>query len=162
MKLDVTIALIAFHCALFSCNPAGGGTATVNGSEPGLFTIDRFSVVVARVIEIKAVDPNDRHPTEFEVILEPLALVAGTLDPSENARIREQFTAGNAVNLSIRKPPPKDAIVLAMLKGDYIVSSAATFMPDGVPLVVINGIGDKRVAETLSRIREARAHPSKD
>ena len=36
---------------------------------------------------------------------------------------------------------------------DAILTGIAEFMPDGLPLVELDGLGDKRVIETLHRIR---------
>jgi len=162
MKFTMQVRILASFFASCCACLAWGGSGTVTGREPGLFTVDRYSVIVARIIEVKPVDQKEPNPRQFEAVLEPLALIAGTFDPSESAKIREQFTAGEAATLAIHEMPPKGAVVLVVITGDYILSSAATFMPGGVPLVVVKGIGDERVAETLSRIREARAHPSKD
>ena len=40
-----------------------------------------------------------------------------------------------------------------------IVPDTCLFMPDRLPLVILQDLNDKRIIETLKRIQEARAHP---
>lgn len=43
-----------------------------------------------------------------------------------------------------------------------IVADICTFMPEKRALVVIDGLGDPRVLETLKKVQEARANPTPD
>ena len=45
-------------------------------------------------------------------------------------------------------------------EGKFIISDSCTFMPDDSPLVVINGLGDKSVRETIDRLRKVRLAPA--
>jgi hypothetical protein len=44
----------------------------------------------------------------------------------------------------------------------FVVSDVCTFMPTGSALVVVDGLGDRRVAETVGKLRDARTHPDRD
>jgi hypothetical protein len=53
--------------------------------------------------------------------------------------------------------------ILTVVDGfNAIYPDSCAFMPNRVPLVVLDGWSDKRIEETLKAIREARAHPDFD
>jgi len=61
---------------------------------------------------------------------------------------------------SIKSVPKKRAFVLAVLaKKDYIARDDCTFMPGHSSLVTIEGFGDKRVMDTILKLRFSR-HPA--
>jgi hypothetical protein len=138
------------------------GNAPVDGTEHWLWTDDQYSVIVARVVDIKPTNHRE-DPATYTATLEPIATLAGQLDPSIHRELHAVLHAGVAAVLTIHAPPSKGAIVLAVMIGeDKILSDAATFMPSRIPLVEIDGLDDKRVLETLHRIQEARAHQQPD
>jgi len=76
-------------------------------------------------------------------------------------------------NSSIAQPPEENAIVLAVVrlirskkKGEsdtaVIYSHTCTFMPGETSLAVLNGFDDPKIAQTLTKLQDARAHPDPD
>jgi hypothetical protein len=78
---------------------------------------------------------------------------AGILDPKQDV----EFYVGTP---TIPNAPGEGEYIMIVLKdGHFIVSDECEFMPHGLPLVVIDGLGDPRVHDTLKKARDARAHP---
>jgi hypothetical protein len=145
---------------LLHCASANAGSQPVEGDESGLWNADMLSVVVGTIIGVKADDPRRAQPVDYTVRLEPIATLAGHLDPSLHRELHLRLKASDATTLlAIHFVPKKGDLVMAVvLAEDTIYHDATLFMPDGVPLVVLDGVGDKRVVETLHRIQEARSH----
>ena len=160
------------RCTLIACLVAGqslGALPTTTGREPGLWTDGNYCVVVGTIHEIRRNTADNR----VQASLVPKATLAGSFDPSLHPQVRVDFRTGTTS--SIRHVPAKGATVLAVIrwgmaveegshtrKANWIVSDLCTFMPDRSALVVITGLDDPRVAQTLERIREARANPEPD
>lgn len=155
-------------CFISSSLAASAGQATVNGSEEGLFTEDRYCVLIAKVARVWKDKSIEGRPIE-RAVLKPLATLAGTFDPALNATLDVQFYAGGP-STSIKEPPPLGATVMAVIrlkapKADddaptpvnVIVSDICAFMPESSSLVRIKNIDDPEVLRTLSRIQQARS-----
>jgi hypothetical protein len=100
-----------------------------------------------------------------------IATIAGWLDPSATDSLTVGITQGNDL---VRDIPMAGSFVLAVLEHGVVDWDEARpemcvgpegcdFVPgehgrSGRPMIVITGIDDKRVAETLAAIRKARAH----
>jgi hypothetical protein len=145
------------------------GLGTTTGRERGRWKEDRYAVVVARITDIADAENADGvglHTAN----LHPLATLAGAIDPSAAPVLRATFYVGQPTTPA---SPPTGSTVLAVIqlvggqeaeKGQaadeaFIVSDYCRFMPDNSPLVVIDGLGDRRVLETLQRLQEVRARP---
>jgi hypothetical protein len=133
------------------------GVAVRTGREAGFWTEWHYAVVIARVREEAAHVQGAESPYLMHMVIEPLATVAGTFDPSEHASEDVQFYVGTP---SIPLSPAEGNIIMIVLRdGNFVVSDECQFMAHDLPLVVIDGIGDARVHDTLKKVREARAHP---
>jgi hypothetical protein len=151
----------------FVVTPACGGIDPISGSERGLFAeytgpfMGRgCSVIVARVLDVtRRKDDLEHYRGSHNVTLEPLMLLAGLLDPSVHPKIEPIASFSEAAGVFTKEPPPKGAVILVVLmeNGEGIHSDRCSFMPNDFPLIVLDGLGDKRILETLDRIRKARA-----
>ena len=125
-----------------------------------------YSVVIGTLTEVKKWDGADHPP--YRATLAPRAAIAGPFDPSLYPTIPVSFDV-SWTSSSIHEPPPNGATVMVVLqfmpKGGgnpvdsaFIVSDECEFMPGETALVVIKGLDDPRVAETLKKIQAARLH----
>jgi hypothetical protein len=151
--------------AFAAASPAAAGLGTTTGRERGLWTHGRYAVVVARVGSVADLDVH-RDAGTHAVVLEPLATLAGALDPGVAPQLSARLYVGGT-GTTIRSAPPAGATVLAVLQlpekpeqEAFIVSDICTFMPDRASLVVVDGVGDARVAATVARLRAARTPPT--
>ena len=158
MNVVCRIYMVLGVLGLMVSSTVEGGTEVTSGREPRFWDgPPAHAVVLARVYEeahhVKGAD----SPHYFEMTIEPLATVAGKFDPTEHAKLRVEFFVGTS---SIPEAPAEgDVIMIVLQGGDFIVSDVCQFMPHDLPLVVVDGLNDPRVHDTLKRIREARAHP---
>jgi hypothetical protein len=157
MRLELQVSKMAsVLLLLLMCGVSGGGIDTITGDERGLWTEGHISVIVARVTAMEEFFGRDA-PASYRATLEPIALIAGSFDPSEHPTPRASFVAGPAAAMVIHDPPPKGALVLVVLRdADWIYSDTCLFMPDRVPITILTGLDDKRIAQTLKRIQDAR------
>lgn len=165
MRFKQRISLFVGTTLLLVGETCLGGWGTIDGTEQGLWTDEQLVVVVARFTAYRRND-GPQAPGWDEAALVPLATLAGTFDPSNTTELPVRFFEG--VASSIRTVPKEGAVVLAVIRMNFrngedkapangIVSDGCTFMPDESSLVPVNGVGDKRVVETLDRVRKARA-----
>jgi hypothetical protein len=163
------VILAGLWFAAMAAGSARGGLGTTTGKEPSRFTKDGYSVIVGIIRDIKEIKGS---PSRYQATLVPEAMLAGNFDPSLHPTLLVSFDVGLGGS-SIREPPADGATVLTvvvvnMLNGDdtvpsnFIIDDIFTFMPDQSGLVPIKGLDDPRVAETLKKIQDARAHPDPD
>jgi len=157
-------------CVIVCASSVYAGQGTVDGSEEGLFTEDRYCVVIAKVERVwkeKSIDSGDTRPIE-RAVLRPLATLAGPLDPSLHPTLSVRFYSGGP-STSIKEPPKVGSTVMAVVRLkppsvdddepvqlNFIVSEICAFMPESSSLVQIKNLDDPQVSRTLSRIQEAR------
>ena len=134
------------------------GTSVVSGREPGFWSgPPEHAVVIARVYDEARHVKGAESDRSFEMTIEPLATLAGSFDPSQHAKLKVGFYVGTS---SIPDAPAEGDLIMIVLEGgNFIVSDVCQFMPHNLPLVVIDGLSDPRVHDTLKKIRDARAHP---
>lgn len=158
---------IAVYLSLVFVAPSMAGHVTTTGKEWGLWTEDRYSVIVASIHDITRTD--DPEPNDHRATLRPLATIAGTLDPRTHPLLPVRLYAV-ADDSSIKRLPPDGATVLAVVRADmqqghdqepsnWVVSDTCTFMPEMAAMVTLRDARDPYVRETLKRIQEARADP---
>ena len=100
-----------------------------------------------------------------EADLIPLATLAGSFDSSSEIDVTARLWVGG-VGSAIRNDPPVNAIVIAVIRQDYlgyqISPEICLFMPEQKGLVVIEGFGDPKVLQTIEKIRAVRhkGHPA--
>ena len=163
MQKYICVALCVFVLGSASSLLAGGGNLT--GQERRSWGDDGYSVILARVKEVKTISEPDAGT--HEVKFEPMATIAGHFDPSESDVIVTRLYA-HQFTTSIADVPPVGSYVLAviaksLIAGDpkrpclFVESMWCKFMPEESGLVVVDGPADKRILETLDRIRKARA-----
>ena len=162
-KLFVAAALLML-APLSQCR---AGITTVTGAEATLWTEERTSLIIARVLSVES-----RGKSKFAAALIPIATLAGSLDPTSMAQLDVRFIAGSW-GTSIRAAPARDALVMAvvrldLMQGDektpsnWVVSAVCAFMPEKSSLVELRTLDDPRVAETVERVRKARAADKHD
>jgi hypothetical protein len=153
-RITRTLWLLSFVSLLVGPSPSGAGIGVNSGDERGFWTEDHFVVLVARITdEPKHVDGAD-SPHYYKMTIEPLATLAGAFDASDHADLQVTLYIGGP---NIREVPPGGATVLAVVKdSNFIVSDYCMFMPDHSSLVVIDGLGDHKVIETIDRLRKVR------
>jgi hypothetical protein len=163
-RRSVRVAFLVAMAAMLNASDCCAALQGTTGSERKLWEEGEYAVVVARVeqiVELSREELLKNHATH-SAVLAPMATIAGRLDPSVHRELSVNLNIGPHVS-SVSHAPPHGACVLAVIAQESIVvADICTFMPDNSALVVIDGPGDKRVAETLKRIQEARAHPDPD
>ncbi len=164
MAKSVLIALSLFGAVITLCTPSHAGIATTTGKEWRLWSEGDYSVVVARVVEIERAKGDNGDAGVYFATFEPIALLAGSLDPSLNPSIHVSMYVGNiGGGTSISDAPDKGSMVLAVVQhGNFVVSDICTFMPKNSAMVQITGLGDARIIETLKKLQDARAHADPD
>jgi hypothetical protein len=155
--IQILWALLSFVLLLVGPSPSDAGIRVNRGDERGFWTEDHFVVLLARIAnEAKHVDGAD-SPHYYKMTIQPLATLAGAFDASEQAGLKVTLYIGGP---NIRDIPPVGATVLAVVKdSNFIVSDTCMFMPDHSPLAVVDGLGDRRVIETIDRLRKVRLPP---
>lgn len=168
-----TLVLIGLILSLVAAASTFAGTEVVSGAEPGLWTADRFNLVIGVVRDVKKFkDPQSPSDDRYSATLTLKASLAGQLDPSLVATLDVMFYAEH-YGSSIKTVPTEGTVVMALVRlrpsttedagpKDLISSAFASFMPGESSLVAIKGLDDPRVDETLKKVRNARAHPDPD
>jgi hypothetical protein len=168
MRLPTTITCLLALCLIPSATRAGLGR--IDAGTTGVFTKDRCSVIVAKV-ERAWQQQSPAGDRQDKAILRPLATIAGTFDPSIHPSLAVEFYSGGGTT-SIRRSPHDGDTVLAVVRvqvlvqddpvaRNIVVSEVCTFMPERSALVVIKGLDDPAVTQTLTRIQEARTAAAK-
>jgi hypothetical protein len=166
-RWKVRMGRVIFSIILLATHGALGGIGTISGRESDLWTDYHCSVVLARVgdiVELKHELDNGTHRAK----LQPLATLAGILDPGASPTLDVRFYSGTNTS-SIGRAPAKGDLVIAVVvigrrhgeekqPSDWVTSDLCTFMPDDSALVAVDGLGDPRILQTIDRIRDARAH----
>lgn len=156
-------ALFGLAFAVIFSMPCRAGLVTTTGGERGLWTEGQYSVLAARIREIHQAEGDAGRFGVWVATLEPLAVFAGTFDPSERPWFQVSVCIGGAGTSIQDAPPKKGATILAVLQnGNFIVSDVCWFMPDHSAMVEIKGLGDPRVMETIKAIHDAREHAKPD
>jgi hypothetical protein len=122
-----------------------------------LWSENDVMLVIARVVDdgSRVLNADNVGGNAFAV-LEPLALLAGPGDPSATPNLKVTFYYGPGAE-NIHDIPPKGALILAVvMEKNFIISDTCTFMPEGSPLVVLNGFGDRKITDTIDRLRKVR------
>lgn len=156
--------LIASCLVLWLGTRVFGGIDSLEGGDEGLWDEGGHSLIVARVRSVEAL-PSKVGPTH-RAVLEPLATLAGHLDPSAQSTIVVLLYA-QAMGTSVHAAPEKGDWILAVIwaaatdgderqKSLYIESAFCRFMPKDAAVVVIRGLDDSIVKETLTRIQTSR------
>jgi hypothetical protein len=135
---------------------------TFSGKEAEVWAQYELSVVVARVDRVAA---GARYETGTHLItMTPLATLAGLFDPSLYPEVAVATWIGE-MGTSIHRAPAPGVVVIAVIgknEGNRVVlAENFSFMPDSCPLVVVTGLDDPRIIETLRKIRLARAATTK-
>jgi hypothetical protein len=160
------LAAISIACSRWSSASVVVG---IRASDPRLF--DEFtnagdaagcSVIVAKVdaIRVLKIEEQKHLPTgTHKLTLEPLAVIAGNLDPSTHPKLDLVVWIVDAPGMMIKtEPHVGDTVMAVVMWNDKSVEPGpCDFMPGQSGLVVLDGLGDKHVHETLERIRAGRA-----
>jgi hypothetical protein len=164
------VTLILLGGFLLATSVAWGGMGRFTGQERGAWREGANSVIIAKIVSVKAIPlaENDAYATHAAVF-KPMATLAGHFDPSTKSFIDVRIWKGPGGTSSVHEIPAAGSFVIAViLPADFddkphpfmfVDSSDCTFMPDWSAMAPISGLSDAKVAETLARIREARAHP---
>lgn len=161
---------IALLTILFVCvGHAGAALTALNGKESEGWDDGSYSIVVAKIRKIKQ---SDKYGN-YTAVIEPMATLAGILDPSVHPVLPVRFgvdlPTAQSSSSYIRRVPPDGATVLAVVscftaesvakaKREYwIAGSICTFMPEQSGMIAIRGLDDPKVILTLQRIQLARA-----
>lgn len=157
------IGLRSYRLYRWELSVARAPRGTLTGREYDFWS--DYSVVVATVARVLA--PPQGTCDTYRATLVPKATLSGSFDSSLYGTVPVRFY-GYVTDMI--RPPRQGATVLAVIRVDstvpvdeqlsvWIEPITFEFMPDGLPLVVIDGLDDRRVDQTLKRIRAARANP---
>lgn len=152
-------ALLALTCH------ARAGLGTITGKEAEGWDSGYYNVVVGTIHDVQK--EQDQPPERHRALLVPRATLGGTFDCSLHPKLPVTFYIGAATS-SVTRIPPEGASVLVLIQflpgengqtaAGFIFSDICTFMPDKSAMVVINGMDDPRLVDTLKRLQDARAH----
>jgi hypothetical protein len=162
MIWSVVLSLLSYN--------AFGGQGTITGKERGNWDTGYYNVIIAVIRDVQK--DHDENPNRYRALCVPKAALAGSLDPSLYPALPVVFYVGKTVG-SIEDLPRDGALVIAVLQLErtpdakdkasaFIFSDICTFMPGESAMVVIKGLDDPRVAETLKKLQDARANPDPD
>jgi len=169
--LSKATLLIIVLCLICNVSATLAALGTYTGREPGFW--QRQFIIVARVNGVHTLD-RQRDPQEDAthiLSLEPLLTLAGNFDPSRQPviKVRVAVTAPSSTiqSSSVTEPPREGSIVLAVIGSGnidsddrrpflWVASEICLFMPDEAGLVTLQGLSDKRILETLKKVRERR------
>jgi hypothetical protein len=118
---------------------------------------DDVVLMVARVIDVgtRPTDANNIGGNAWAVI-EPVAILAGELDPTSVHTLHVTFYYSR-ITPGRTELPPKGCTILAIVQGEnFIISDECKFMPDQAAMVVVDGLGDRRIIDTVNRLRKVR------
>lgn len=155
MRLNASFCAWVISASACLCSAANPG---VSGREAHVWERHHLSVVVARVLEVKH-EPEE-NGVYWSLKLRPIVRVAGELDPSTHPELNIEIDVCEICNVTA--VPAKGAVVMVVLLGTKCFSAIYDFMPNGVPLAILDGLGDKQIEQTLEKIRDDRAHPDPD
>jgi hypothetical protein len=123
-------------------------------------------------------ESRQRDIPNYAIALKPIAVLAGVLDPGGVSTPLKAHAHIGSYGTNNREPPRKDAMAIIVLQivtpdspGDggepqkkpapsdsyFIVSDICTFMPDPRGSICeVTGLNDRRVIETIEKLRDAR------
>jgi hypothetical protein len=149
---------------------AAAGQGTITGTEFEGWDTGHYILIAGAIkdVQMERVEGEDR----CSAILIPRASLAGIFDVSLHPVFPVQFYVGGPTS-SIARPPLDDSFVIAVVRyvpaketGEsghgVIYSHVCTFMPGQSALVVVNGLDDPKVGQTLKKLQHARAHPDRN
>ena len=133
---------------------------------------DSFSVIVARVNYVAEDHSDEKRGTTtatHQLDIEPLFNLTGPLDPSRIRSLSALIIVSDFAS-SIQVVPGKGDIILAVIENTHrdgepiygICSEACDFMPDAHGCVIIKRFNDKRIWETLEKLRKGREDEAKE
>jgi hypothetical protein len=147
-------------------SPAFAGWGTVKGDDDRVW--EKCFVVVARVADVSALDPkmDPEDGATHLLLLEPLSTLAGTFDPSRQSELRVRLRIAGYAD-SVPEAPPRGSTILVFIAPSVVardgklppfcvVTDKCPFMPDDGGLVVLRDAADKRILETMRKVRAAR------
>jgi hypothetical protein len=157
MRTSITFAfLITCYCL-----PALGATAVV----ADVTSWDDYRIVYGEILS-----STDLGDDTANIRLRVVATLAGRLDAPAEPIVACKIYYGGASETCVQKPPPAGSRCIATISdpvasaGDgsarrkQAVDCAITpFMPKSQYLVVVSGLDDPKVAETIRRLRELRS-----
>lgn len=163
MKDGMMAHIPLFIVLLLLSGSCRAGLVTTTGKEWHLWTQDHYCVVAARVRDIEQAKGDAGRFGVWFLTLEPLAVFAGSYDPTENSYFDISVNIGGAGTSIQGAPPKKGATILAVVQnGNFIVSDICTFMPRGAAMAEVSGLGDPQVMETIRKLHDAREHADPD
>ena len=151
---------------------ARAGVGNMRGDEEGIWSPEGgYSVIAARIDGIREL-PGPPVQGTHQARLRPIALLAGTLDPSSTASLPVHLYFSRAVS-SVAALPPDGSMVLAVVllresepeksaQSAMIVAASCEFMPGRSALVPITSLADPKVEETLRTLQRTRSEPPRD
>lgn len=116
----------------------------------------KFSVIAAKVRDA------ERLPDySWKAVLIPRATITGTFDPGLHSELPVTFNAESTGTTSIRRAPKAGDTVIAVIYSSgnawSVTIHLCSFMPDGSSMMIVDGLDDPRVAQTLKNIQTSRA-----
>jgi hypothetical protein len=147
--------------------PVKAGVEMLDGRESKIWAKGAAYLIVARVTKVLALDGKEDDATHL-ITLDPIFTVAGEFDPATHPQVEARLYVVPNSDVWVPVAPSKDSILLALIiegsiGGDanrpfpWVSPDICLFMPDRRGLITLHDLNDKRITETLERIREARA-----
>jgi hypothetical protein len=146
------------------------GHGTITGREAEGWNNGEYTLILGVIQDVQKerVAGEDR----CTATMAPRATLGGVFDASAHPILPVQFYVGRPTS-SIAQPPEQGAVVLAVVQlvrakeksesdRGLVYSHTCTFMPGEAALVVLRGLDDPRIEETLKKLQDARAHPNPD
>jgi hypothetical protein len=135
-----------------------------SAGDPDVWERRDYSVVIATITDVQK---KGEGYVPYTASLAPIATIAGRLDPSLRSSVAVSFYVSSLTS-SIPAPPQEGALVLAAVErvsdpdrekpaSFWVDSNVCPFMPDDAGIVTLKDLNDPRIAQTLQRIRDARA-----
>lgn len=147
---------IAIVCAL-----ALGGIITNDGTERGYWnsTVVVYCDIVKVDIVQKATEINGHAALSqtTTVVINPIATLAGTIDPSSSPTIRAYAEFG----IGLSDPPTegsKAVVVIQRYENQYsIPNGGVCYMPNKIAITEVKNFEDPKVAAIIENLRELHA-----
>jgi hypothetical protein len=167
---DANVVWIVFLAFAVLAPDAFGGSGSLRGDEPDTWNKEGgYSVVVARLTDIRKQPAGSANGTHVGR-LEPLVVLAGTLDPTSISFLNVDIVVSGATS-SVTSLPEDGSLVLTVVlwrthtdsadrvpdRAPMVATASCEFMPGRSALVPITGLDDPNVEQTLVRLRRARA-----
>jgi hypothetical protein len=164
-KNMLVASTVMLFCAVSLTN---GAIGMINGGDSGLWDRGAYFLVVARVVEVRAVVKKDgeREDATHILTLEPICTLAGVFDPSRQRQFEARLAA-YPNSSSVHEAPAKDSLIMVVILTagadddphvlPVVTPEICTFMPDKSALVAVHDLNDKLITETAKRVRDARA-----